>query len=94
MLMTTGLAAAILGSSSSIALAQAAQPTDTAKAAPEATVENKVAEIVVVGTRASLQSAMGRKKRAGTISDSIVAEDISQFPDKNVGEALGRVTGV
>ncbi len=93
LLMTTGLAAAILGSSSSIALAQTAQ-TSTTKAAPEATVENKVEEIVVVGTRASLQSAMGRKKRAGTISDSIVAEDISQFPDKNVGEALGRVTGV
>ena len=94
LLITTGLAAAILGSSSSIALAQAAQTTETAKATPESTVENKVEEIVVVGTRASLQSAMGRKKRAGTISDSIVAEDISQFPDKNVGEALGRVTGV
>lgn len=60
-------------------------------------VEDKVStvdEVVVVGTRASLQSAMNRKKRNGTISDSIVAEDISQFPDKNVGEALGRITGV
>jgi TonB-dependent receptor len=26
--------------------------------------------------------------------DSIVAEDIGQFPDKNVGEALSRITGV
>ena len=62
-----------------------------------AKVEDKVStvdEVVVVGTRASLQSAMNRKKRNGTISDSIVAEDISQFPDKNVGEALGRITGV
>lgn len=55
---------------------------------------NAIDEVVVVGTRASLQSAMNRKKRNGTISDSIVAEDISQFPDKNVGEALGRITGV
>jgi iron complex outermembrane receptor protein len=55
---------------------------------------NTIDEVVVVGTRASLQSAMNRKKRNGTISDSIVAEDISQFPDKNVGEALGRITGV
>ncbi|KQY32756.1 TonB-dependent receptor [Caulobacter sp. Root487D2Y] len=59
-------------------------------------VEDKttIEEVVVVGTRASLQSAMNRKKRNGTISDSIVAEDIGQFPDKNIGEALGRVTGV
>jgi iron complex outermembrane receptor protein len=66
-------------------------------AAPTAQAEDKagmVDEVVVVGTRASLQSAMNRKKRNGTISDSIVAEDISQFPDKNVGEALGRITGV
>ncbi|MDP8914779.1 MAG: TonB-dependent receptor, partial [Pseudomonadota bacterium] len=51
-------------------------------------------EIVVTGTRASLQSAIARKKNAGTVVDSIVAEDISQFPDKNIGEALQRITGV
>lgn len=67
-----------------------AQQAPTGEGANEATT----VEEIVVGTRASLQSAMNRKKRAGTISDSIVAEDISQFPDKNVGEALGRITGV
>ncbi len=74
-----------------VSLAQTASETQAAKAAakPEATTE-----VVVVGTRASLQSAINRKKRAGTVSDSIVAEDIGQFPDKNVGEALGRITGV
>ena len=65
------------------AYAQTAAPA--AKAAVKAD-DNTVAEIVV-GTRASLQSAMNRKKRNGTISDSIVAEDIGQFPDKNIGEA-------
>src|SRR5690348_13823924 len=39
-------------------------------------------EVLVVGTRASLQSAIERKKRAGTVVDSIVAEDVAQFPDK------------
>lgn len=53
-----------------------------------------VTEVVVVGTRASLQSAMNRKKRADTVVDSIIADDVGQFPDKNVGEALSRVTGV
>ncbi|QAY76296.1 TonB-dependent receptor [Sphingosinicella sp. BN140058] len=50
--------------------------------------------IVVTGTRASLQGAIARKKNAGTQVDSIVAEDIASFPDKNIGEALQRVTGV
>ncbi len=82
----------LLALSSGLAVADQAwaQQTPTGPAANES---NTVEEIVV-GTRASLQSAISRKKRAGTISDSIVAEDISQFPDKNVGEALGRITGV
>ncbi len=51
-------------------------------------------DIVVVGTRASLQSAIQRKRNAGTVVDSIVADDIASFPDKNVGDSLARVTGV
>lgn len=51
-------------------------------------------DIVVVGTRASLQSAINRKRNAGTIVDSIVADDIASFPDKNVGDSLSRITGV
>ncbi|MGF7151567.1 TonB-dependent receptor [Sphingomonas zeicaulis] len=51
-------------------------------------------EIIVVGTRASLESGIKRKRAAGTVVDSVVAEDVSQFPDKNIGEALQRVTGV
>lgn len=60
--------------------------TSNAQAAP--------AVVYVAGTRRSVASAIDRKLRAGTVSDSIVAEDIGQFPDKNVGEALSRVTGV
>jgi TonB-dependent receptor len=55
---------------------------------------NNPEDIIVTGTRASLQSAIARKKNAGTVVDSIVADDIASFPDKNVGEALGRITGV
>lgn len=50
--------------------------------------------IAVYGMRSSIRSAIDRKKEAGTAMDSIVAEDISDFPDKNIGEALQRVTGV
>jgi len=83
-------ASSILALSAGIAIADQAVAQTVATSASDA----NVVEEIVVGTRASLQSAMNRKKRAGTISDSIVAEDISQFPDKNVGEALGRITGV
>ena len=51
-------------------------------------------DILVVGTRASLQSAISRKRNAGTVVDSIVADDIASFPDKNVGDSLSRITGV
>jgi iron complex outermembrane receptor protein len=76
----------------------AAQEGQTASAEPVAptapAADPKVQQVVVAGTRKSVASAIDRKLRAGTVSDSIVAEDIGQFPDKNVGEALSRITGV
>jgi len=51
-------------------------------------------EILVVGSRASQQSANDRKKRARTATDSIVADDIGSFPDRNVNEAISRIPGV
>ncbi|TPG52144.1 TonB-dependent receptor [Sphingomonas glacialis] len=51
-------------------------------------------DIVVSGVRASLRSAAEVKRNAGTIVDSIVAEDIGKLPDNNATEALQRVTGV
>ena len=91
---TAAATASILAITAGLAIAdQAAAQQAAAPTGPGAN-EATVVDEIVVGTRASLQSAMNRKKRAGTISDSIVAEDISQFPDKNVGEALGRITGV
>src|SRR5262245_57675438 len=75
-----------------LALAVTAVLHDARAAEPKPT--QGVEEVLVVGTRASLQSAIERKKNADTVADSIVAEDIAQFPDKNIGEALQRVTGV
>lgn len=63
-------------------------------ATPDTPENTNPEDIIVTGTRASLQSAIARKKNAGTVVDSIVADDIASFPDKNVGEALGRITGV
>lgn len=64
-------------------------PTD---AQPAASDEGEL--IVVTGIRASLQQAIDIKRRSDAVVDAISAEDIGKFPDKNVAEALQRVTGV
>jgi iron complex outermembrane recepter protein len=76
--------------------AQAQQPAAPAEAAsaPAAAKTQQLDTVTVTGIRRSIQSAIDRKRNASTVSDSIVAEDIDQFPDKNVGEALSRITGV
>jgi len=48
----------------------------------------------VVGTRQAQESAIGRKKKADTAQDSIVAEDVGAFPDRNVADAISRIAGV
>jgi len=50
--------------------------------------------ITVVGARASQISANNRKRNARTATDSIVADDIGSFPDRNVNEAISRIPGV
>ncbi len=78
-----------------LAAGSAAAKQADANTVPQSILTNdREAEILVVGTRASLQSAIARKKNAETTVDSIVADDIASFPDKNIGEALSRVTGV
>jgi len=52
------------------------------------------ADIVVTGVRASLQSAQNIKRNSAQIVDSIVAEDIGKLPDRNIAEALQRISGI
>ena len=51
-------------------------------------------EIVVTGFRASLQNALGQKRRSDQIIDAITAEDIADFPDANLAESIQRLPGV
>ncbi len=71
--------------------AQGSEAPSTDEKRPENAAED---EIIVTGIRASLADAIDRKRSASTTVDSIVAEDVAKFPDKNVGESLSRVTGV
>ncbi len=51
-------------------------------------------DILVVGTRASLESSLRVKREASSIVDVITAEDVGKFPDDNIAETLQRVPGV
>ncbi|WP_019921103.1 TonB-dependent receptor [Duganella zoogloeoides] len=62
--------------------------------ATTATAAEDIKKVVINGTRASQQSGIERKKNAATAMDSIVAEDVGAFPDRNIGEAISRISGV
>jgi iron complex outermembrane recepter protein len=50
--------------------------------------------VTVTGFRASLESALNKKREDNGIVDVIKAEDIAKFPDTNLAESLQRVPGV
>ena len=74
------------------ALAQTAPAETTAQTPPAEAAE--VGEIVVTGFRSSLQQALGIKRREAGAVDAILAEDIADFPDLNLAEAIQRLPGV
>ena len=85
--------------SGAIAIVSAVGNGQGAAAAPQststpATTETAASAIVVVGTRASLQSAEAVKRRSGVMIDGITADNIGQLPDVSVSESLIRIPGV
>jgi iron complex outermembrane recepter protein len=71
-----------------VALAIAALPRAGAAQAPPGD------EIVVHGYRSSLNASLSAKRESDGAVDVIVAEDIADFPDLNLAEALQRIPGV
>jgi len=65
-----------------------------AQTAPAPQDESQVDEIVVTGFRGSLRQALNIKRNDNGIVDAIVAEDIADFPDLNLAEAIQRIPGV
>ncbi|HWU50410.1 MAG TPA: TonB-dependent receptor plug domain-containing protein, partial [Asticcacaulis sp.] len=81
----------LLSLAAGAALAQdnAAQPA----AAPASTNDDSTL-VIVTGFRGSLQSALSAKRKEDSIVDVIKSDDIAQFPDNNLAEALQRIPGV
>ncbi len=84
-----GLAIGTIALSGSVFAADAT-PAPSSKDNSDDTVQ----EIVVTGIRASLQRALDIKQQAIGVEDAISAEDIGQFPDASIGEAIARIPGV
>ncbi|WP_239026331.1 TonB-dependent receptor [Novosphingobium decolorationis] len=89
MLLRAGTSATALAICAMPALA-AAQEADT----PAEATLNEEQAIIVTGIRASLESAIDRKRDAEVVVDSITAQDIGALPDRSVSEALQRIPGV
>jgi iron complex outermembrane receptor protein len=83
-----------------------AEPSPAAEAAPgenppgeaqapegENTTE-EAGEVVVTTYRSSLSAALDRKKNSTAQVDSIVADDIADFPDLNLADSLQRLPGI
>ncbi|WP_313433614.1 TonB-dependent receptor [Novosphingobium sp.] len=91
--LLTGISAATVALGT-IAPANAQAVTAEQSAETAAPQDGQGNDIVVTGVRASLSSAQSIKRNSDVIVDSIVAEDIGKLPDRNVAEALQRITGI
>lgn len=60
----------------------------------QASDDDIIEEVIVVGIRGSLSQSIEIKRESMQIVDSIVAEDIGKLPDYNVAESLQRVSGI
>jgi len=61
--------------------------------AQDAEESAQLEEVVVEGSRASLQNAQEIKRQADTFVDAVSASDIGALPDRSVLEAMQRILG-
>lgn len=80
---------AVLSAAISSCLGLTAHAAETS--APPA---GELEEVVVTGYRASLETALDRKRTSNQAIESIAPEDLGKMPDQNVAESLQRVPGV
>jgi iron complex outermembrane receptor protein len=95
---TTGLLPLVIGISSALGTAYAADQAESAQSDAAQSGATDQAEdvgvIEVTGYRLSLRNAIEVKKNADVMMDAINAEDIADFPDANLAESLQRLPGI
>ena len=77
-----------------LAVATPAVAQDTSSTSSTDPSSSQSNDIVVTGIRASIQASLDQKRKADVVSEVVTAQDIGKFPDKNVADSLGRLTGV
>ncbi|MBV2150078.1 TonB-dependent receptor [Sphingobium sp. AS12] len=79
----------------SLAALVSGQAVHAQSAPPEPdAADAQAADIVVTGYRESIEAARDTKRDSAAVVDAIVAEDIAQFPQANLSEAVQRISGV
>ncbi len=81
-------------SAAGLGLAAALSVSAASAHAQEPAAEPPVEVITVTGFRASLQAAVDTKRNETGVVDAIVSDDIADFPDLNLAEAIQRLPGV
>jgi iron complex outermembrane recepter protein len=71
-----------------------AEASAEASPPPSENTTEEAGEVVVTTYRSSLSAALNRKKNSTAQVDSIVADDIADFPDLNLAESLQRLPGI
>jgi iron complex outermembrane recepter protein len=67
---------------------------NTAAFAQDAPADAEEDAIVVTGFRASIESAISKKRKADTIVESVSTEDLSALPDTSIADAISRLPGI
>jgi iron complex outermembrane receptor protein len=84
----------VLASSIAMILAGVSSQAIAAEAAASDIKKDEVEVIQVTGIRGSLKEALNQKRFSDAVVDSISAEDIGKFPDRNIAESLQRIPGI
>jgi iron complex outermembrane receptor protein len=72
----------------------AADPVTADAQASEAVPAGDTATVEVRGIRERLKRNLAEKRDAGNVIDTVTAEEVGKFPDKNVADSLQRVPGI
>ena len=66
----------------------------TSEAVPAGGTATETATVEVRGIRERLKRNLAEKRDAGNVIDTVTAEEVGKFPDKNVADSLQRVPGI
>ena len=82
----------LIAAAVSLALAKHAAADSPSK--PRNPASEEIETVLVTGIRASLRESLEVKRQSQAVVEVLTSEDVGKFPDKNVAEALQRVSGV